>query len=177
MRIIAGRLGGRQFDSPHSRRTHPMSDRARGGLFNALGDIVGLTVLDAFAGSGALSFEAVSRGAKSVLMVENDRPAQQQIEASIAALGIDNEAKLIKSSSNAWLSTNEDARFDLILCDPPYDNLQASLLERLATRIKENGLLVVSWPSSVAAPTFAGFEEVATKNYGAVQLFFFRKES
>ena len=72
MRIIAGYLGGRQFNSPRSNRTHPMSDKARGGLFNALGDISGLTVLDAFAGSGALSFEAISRGAESVIAVDID---------------------------------------------------------------------------------------------------------
>jgi len=53
MRIIAGSLGGRSFDSPQSRRTHPMSDKIRGALFSSLGEIVGLSVLDAYAGSGA----------------------------------------------------------------------------------------------------------------------------
>ena len=69
MRVIAGRLGGRLFDSPHTRRTHPMSDKARGALFNMLGDIEGMHVLDPFAGTGALSFEAISRGAASALAI------------------------------------------------------------------------------------------------------------
>ena len=70
MRVIAGRLGGRNFDSPKTQRTHPMSDKVRGALFNALGDLGGLTVLDAFAGSGACSLEAASRGATEVLAID-----------------------------------------------------------------------------------------------------------
>ncbi|MCA9330109.1 RsmD family RNA methyltransferase, partial [Candidatus Saccharibacteria bacterium] len=63
MRIISGKLGSRQFIAPKGFATHPMGDRVRTALFNTLGDIVGLTVLDAFGGSGAISFEAISRGA------------------------------------------------------------------------------------------------------------------
>jgi 16S rRNA (guanine966-N2)-methyltransferase len=75
VRIIAGSLKGRTFSEPHGHRTHPMSEKVRGALFNALGDIEGLTFLDAFAGSGALSFEAASRGAKSVIAIDKDGPA------------------------------------------------------------------------------------------------------
>lgn len=174
MRVIAGELGGRIFDSPHSHRTHPMSDRVRGGLFNTLGDIVGLSVLDAFAGSGALSFEAVSRGASSALAIESDRTAQIQIEANIKALNIKGRVKLIRSSSNAWLSTTPNAMFDIILCDPPYDDLQQSLLSRLAERIKPDGLLVLSWPTGVEAPSFNHCEIVVERNYGDAQLYFYR---
>ena len=67
MRIIAGTLKGQQFQTPHSHKTHPMGDKIRGALFNVLGDIEGLSFLDAFSGSGALAFEAASRGAASVL--------------------------------------------------------------------------------------------------------------
>ncbi|HEY8999034.1 MAG TPA: RsmD family RNA methyltransferase [Candidatus Saccharimonadales bacterium] len=176
MRVIAGELGGRHFDSPHSHRTHPMSDRVRGGLFNTLGDIVGLKVLDAFAGTGALSFEAVSRGAASSLAIENDRPAQKQIEANIAVLGVGDRVRLIKSSSNAWLTTSPNETFDIILCDPPYDDLQLNLLARLAVRVTQNGLLVLSWPANAEAPSFEGLENVAERNYGDAQLLFYRKD-
>ena len=177
MRVIAGELGGRIFDSPHSHRTHPMSDRVRGGLFNTLGDIVGLRVLDAFAGSGALSFEAVSRGAAPALAIESDRAAQKQIEANIETLGVEDRVKLIKSSSNAWLTTSPGAEFDIILCDPPYDDLQPNLLVRLAERVAPDGLLVLSWPTAVEAPSFKQCELVAARNYGNAQLYFFRKDA
>jgi 16S rRNA (guanine966-N2)-methyltransferase len=84
MRIIAGRLGGRHFASPQGRRTHPMSDKMRGALFNALGDIDGLSVLDAFAGSGALAFEAVSRGAGHAVAIDVDKSAQRAIAENIS---------------------------------------------------------------------------------------------
>ena len=85
MRVIAGRLRGRQFKSPPGRRSHPMSEKMRGALFNVLGDIEGLTLLDAFSGSGAISFEAISRGARSVQAVEKAVLAYRTICKNIEA--------------------------------------------------------------------------------------------
>lgn len=175
MRVIAGRLGGRLFDSPHSHRTHPMSDKARGALFNILGDIDGMTVLDPFAGTGALSFEAISRGAREALAIETDRPAQKVIEQNIRALGLGEEVKLVKASANAWLTTNYDDQFDLVLCDPPHDDLQPNLLTRLAQRVVPGGLLVLSWPGNQDVPVFNKFEKVEQKSYGDMQLAFYRR--
>ena len=175
MRVIAGRLGGRLFDSPGTHRTHPMSDRVRGALFNILGDISGLRVLDAFAGSGALAFEAASRGAASVLAIESDRAAQKVIERNTAALELTSEVKLIKASANAWLQTTPDAMFDIVLCDPPYNDLQPNLLARLAERVTPDGTLVLSWPGSAEAPTFTGYKQLDQRGYGDAQLIFFAR--
>ena len=74
MRIIAGQFGGRSIEGSGTNRTHPMGERIRGSLFNIIGtEIQGATVLDAFAGSGALGFEALSRGAESATFIERDR--------------------------------------------------------------------------------------------------------
>jgi len=178
MRIIAGRLGGRLFDSPHTHRTHPMSDKARGALFNILGDIEGMTVLDPFAGTGALSFEAVSRGAARALAIESDRAAQKVIERNIASLGLEEQVKLVKATSNAWLSTTSDEeQFDLVLCDPPHDNLQINLLTRLTERVKLGGILVVSLPASHPVLSFHGFSQLEQRTYGDMQLVFYRRMS
>ena len=174
MRIIAGQLGGRVFDSPHGQRTHPMSDKIRGALFNALGDLDGLTVLDAFAGSGALSFEAVSRGAQTALAIEVDRGAQQTIAANSTALGLGAQVTLIKASVNAWLQTNPNASFDIVLCDPPYDDMQLKLLERLASTVAPQGLLVLSAPETLTAPQFDGLQLIQRRSYGDAQLLFYR---
>ncbi len=176
MRVIAGILGGRQFASPHSHNTHPMSDRARGALFNVLGDISGLQVLDAFSGSGALAFEAISRGAESVLAIDSDRAAQRAIEQNIRDLGVANKVKLVKASTNAWLQTNPENRFDIILCDPPYEDLQPNLLKRLADRVLTGGIVVLSLPPN-ANTTLSepDYELVAHKDYGDAQLFFYRR--
>ena len=149
MRIIAGKLGGRQFQGPKGHRTHPMSERVRGALFNTLGDITSLTVLDAFAGSGALSFEAISRGA----------------------------AKAIRANAGSWSDNNPDAEFDLVLLDPPYDGLSHELLAKLTKHAKPNGLIALSYPGNKQPPTFSGLELITAKLYGDSQLAFYRKKN
>jgi len=175
MRIIAGTLGGRTFDSPGSNRTHPMSDKARGALFNILGDIKGLSVLDPFAGSGALSFEAVSRGAKLATAIEQDKLAQKTIASNIATLGLSERVVLVKATANAWFHKNKQLRFDLVLCDPPYDDLQWDLLERLSLLVKEQGLMVLSWPGGADQPRMPDFDQVKQQAYGDMQLVFYRR--
>lgn len=164
------------FDSPGSFKTHPMSDKARGALFNVLGDIDDLTVLDAFAGSGALSFEAISRGAHSVVAIDSDRQAQKVIAENIKALGLSEHVKLINASANAWLQTNPNATFDLVICDPPYDNLQPNLLERLAQRVDEDGLFILSWPGDKDPPEIEGLRQIEFRSYGDASLIFYRPE-
>jgi 16S rRNA (guanine966-N2)-methyltransferase len=176
MRIITGRLGGRTFDSPHSFKTHPMSDKIRGALFNMLGDIQGLSVLDAFSGSGALSFEAVSRGAASAIAIDNDRAAQAVIAKNIKALRLQRSVKNIDASASAWLQTNPHARFDIVLCDPPYNDVQLNLVTKLANCITDNGVFVVSWPGAEPIPDLAGYKKVAHRTYGDAQLGFYAKD-
>lgn len=173
MRVITGSLGGRQFAAPRGRRTHPMSDKMRGSLFNALGDIEGLSVLDAFAGSGALAFEAASRGASQALAIENDAAAQRAITENINSLGLSKPVKLVRASAAAWLRTT-DAKFDIVLNDPPYENPQLPLLAQLAGRAKPGGLVVFSLPPKTSVVLPDDYALLSTKNYGDGQLVFYR---
>ncbi len=174
MRIIAGSLRGRQFMSPRGHRTHPMSDKMRGALFNTLGDIGGLEVLDAFAGSGALAFEAVSRGAAGATVLDSDRQAQQTIATNISNLGLQNRIGLIKASANAWLTTSGQD-FDIVLCDPPYNNPQIPLLIKLAGRTRPGGMAVFSLPPDLKPDPGDNYELLAAKSYGDSQLAFYRR--
>lgn len=174
MRIIAGKLGGRGFATPRSARTHPMSDRVRGALFNTLGDIDGLTFLDAFAGTGALSFEALSRGAASALMIEIDKPAQRAIQESIAMLGVRSQAKLVSANSSGWSDNNPGQTFDIVIAAPPYDDLQLHVVQKLARHVADDGLFVLDWPGKMPAPAIPGLEQIQQKNYGDAQLVFYR---
>lgn len=176
MRIISGSLGGRIFKSPGTFKTHPMSDKIRGALFAILGDIEGLTVLDAFAGSGALSFEAVSRGALSATAIEVDRAAQNVISENIAALALDEKITLVRVGAGAWLNSRSDTgTFDIILCDPPYNDLQINLINRLTEAVAKDGLLVVSWPTGTQLPDISGFNLIEHRSYGDAQLGFYRR--
>jgi 16S rRNA (guanine966-N2)-methyltransferase len=176
MRIIAGRLGGRQFDSPHGHRTHPMSEKMRGALFNALGDISGLTVLDAFAGSGALSFEALSRGARSAIAIELDKGAHRTIIDNAEALGVNDRMEIIKASVASWLNRHPNTQFDIVLADPPYNDLQEKIIEtKLAKSVKPSGLLILSLPPEARIVLSDSFEEVSKKDYGDGTLVFYRR--
>lgn len=175
LRVIAGTLGGRTFEAPSGHKTHPMSEKIRGAIFNMLGDIKGLYILDAFAGSGALAFEAVSRGAKKVIAVELDTNAHKTIELNIMALGTSN-ITTSRANVGSWVKTNSKDRFDIILCDPPYDHVNPELLESLAWHVKPGGILVLSLPpdTRILLPEDV-FTVVSQKNYGDATLVFYRR--
>jgi 16S rRNA (guanine966-N2)-methyltransferase len=176
LRIIAGALGSRRFAAPDGFATHPMGERMRGALFNSLGRVSGKTVLEPFAGSGALSFEAISRGAASALAIERDRHAARTIDENIAALGLADKVKLIKAGCRAWSEQNPTALFDLILCDPPYNEMQLSTVSLLVRHLNRNGLMVLSYPGRESAPTVNGVVVVDNSHYfGDAALAFYRK--
>ena len=176
MRIIAGQLKGREFKSPAGHKTHPMSDKVRGALFNVLGDVEGLTFLDAFAGSGALAFEAVSRGAKSVIAIDKDSSAHKTLEQNLKDLKASEQVHVVRANTGGWSIHNMEKKFDILLLDPPYQEIQANLLERLIKRhLKPGGIAVLSCPGNIKTPDFQKTEVAASKNYGDAQLVFYRK--
>jgi 16S rRNA (guanine966-N2)-methyltransferase len=175
MRVISGFLGGRTFASPGGHRTHPMSDKVRGGLFGVLGDIKGLNVLDAFAGSGALSIEAVSRGAKHAVAIDVDKRAHVVMAENIKSLDIADRIKVIRAYAGAWSTRHQAQMFDLIFVDPPYDNPPYRDLDSLPRHLKDTGTLVLSWPGSEKPCKFEGLSIVQTKDYGDAQLVFYQK--
>ena len=175
MRVIAGRLGGRTFEDPRGNRTHPMSEKARGAIFNALGDIEGLTFLDCYAGTGALSIEAISRGAASSLAIENDTDAVKTIAANIAALDLTEHITLLLKNVSGWSRNNQAKQFDVVLADPPYNDIRPDVIERLAGHVKTGGVLVLSWPGGEAARELKHLEIILHKTYGDAQLVFYRK--
>jgi len=152
-----------------------MSDKARGGMFNALGDISGLNVLDAFAGSGALSFEAISRGAKSAVAVDIDKNAYQAIRASITDLNIIDKVKAIRANISGWSDNNQDSLFDIVIAAPPYDDLQPKILEKITSHVKPGGLYILDWPTRENVPVLIGLKQISEHDYGDAKLIFFRK--
>ncbi len=175
-RIIAGRFGGRPIDDSGSERTHPMGERIRNALFNKLGsELEGAKVLDAFAGSGSLGLEALSRGAASALFIEKDRIAQKIIQKNIETLGVGDEAHLVRATVSQWLETS-DEQFDIIFADPPYHDPQLSTVARLFSLLKPNGLMVLSYPGRGEAPTSTEVVVVDNRRYGNANLVFYQKK-
>ena len=174
LRIISGKYGGRTIATSDSFKTHPMGDRIRGSLFSILGDLTGKRVLDAFAGSGSLGLECVSRGATEAVFIERDRQAQKVIQENIVTLGANDSAKLIRASVSAWSETRPNELFDLILVDPPYNDLQLSTVFRLKNHMQPNGLMVLSYPGRESTPTVNGVVVVDKRSYGDAALAFYR---
>ncbi|MEO6761006.1 MAG: RsmD family RNA methyltransferase [Candidatus Saccharimonadales bacterium] len=175
MRVIAGRLGGRQFDGPRGNRTHPMSEKARGAIFNALGDIEGLTVLDTYSGTGALSIESISRGAASATAIEKDTDATKTIAANITTLGLEDSITLLHKNVSGWSRNNQAKQYDIVMADPPYTDIRPNVIERLAGHVKTSGILVLSWPGSEAVRQLKNLEVILHKSYGDIQLVFYKK--
>jgi 16S rRNA (guanine966-N2)-methyltransferase len=176
-RVIAGELGGRNLDSPDGKRTHPMSERVRNALFNSLGDeIKDAHVLDAFAGTGAIGIEAISRGAKHATFVEKDRTAYVALTNNIQQLGIQDRVKAIKAPVLGWMDTYQGEQFDIIFADPPYHDVQFSTATKLMGLLKPSALMVLSHPGRDECPTRPGVVVVDNRSYGDATLTLFRRE-
>jgi 16S rRNA (guanine966-N2)-methyltransferase len=177
IRIISGEFGGRKIEAPDTTRTHPMGERIRNALFNKLGDqIQNATVLDAFAGTGSIGLEALSRGAKTVTFVERDRTAQNILAKNVTSLNLERRASIIRSSVNMWTEANNQQYYDIIFADPPYDDLQFSTVEKLFSLLKNDGLMILSHPGRSETPTKTGVVVVDNRSYGNAELTFYRRE-
>ena len=152
MRIIGGQYRRRLLDFPDGAGLRPTPDRVRETLFNWLGqDLPGWSCLDLFAGSGALGFEAASRGAARVLMIEREREALAALEKNRTLLGA-SRIEVLRADAMAWLASSREP-FDLVFVDPPYDSgLAAPVLEHLSALLKSGAYVYVEQGAAVVAP-------------------------
>jgi 16S rRNA (guanine966-N2)-methyltransferase len=128
VRVIGGELRGRRLAAPVGAGVRPTTDRVREAIFDilfSLGGVVGLQVADLFAGSGALGIEALSRGAASVTFVDRDPLCLAAIRRNLESVGLDDgersgDATVVRADVDTWVATTA-SRYDLVLCDPPYD--------------------------------------------------------
>lgn len=177
MRIVAGKFGGRVVQAPKTNETRPMSDKVRGALFDILGPIDGFVVLDAYAGSGAVGFEALSRGAQRVLAIESGRKAINAIIANIEDLDASFSYQLAPIKVESWLARNQEMKFDLIVVDPPYESIDEEILEKLADYLAEERILVLKNPRGYEDLNIAGVKLVDSRDYGDQKLAFYRKQT
>ena len=171
MRIIAGEHRGARIFAPKGLDTRPTSDRVREAAFNLIGPVDGATVLDLFAGSGAMGLEAMSRGAASVAFVESDREACRAIDRNIEKLHVKG-ATVVQQDALQALSIERRA-YDLILCDPPYGYEQQDRLgPYLARALTPDGLLVYE-TGAREEPAIEGLSVRTSRTYGSARLTLF----
>lgn len=174
MRVISGSARGRRLRTLSGLSIRPTSDKLRGAIFNILAsrtDLAGLRVLDAFAGSGALGIEALSRGASEATFLENDARAESVVRANLHACGFDN-ASIVHGDAIRSIARlgRENCRFDCVFLDPPYER---GFVGRTLAAIVESGVLAESaWvvvehhidESPIADGAF--LELINTRRYG-----------
>jgi 16S rRNA (guanine966-N2)-methyltransferase len=152
MRIIAGSRKGHKIQAPRGRDTRPTSDRVRENVFNILGPVDGATVLDLYAGSGAMGLEALSRGATRAVFVERDGDAARTIERNLDKLRL--SATILRQDAVSALAAEAGAgrKYDLVLVDPPYEmysDVQPQLARYLPSVLAADGVVVVETDARV----------------------------
>jgi 16S rRNA (guanine966-N2)-methyltransferase len=170
MRVIAGRYRGRRLSAPHGRATRPTSDRVREALFSMLGELDGASVLDLFAGTGALGIEALSRGAARAVFVERNRSALQALRSNLAALEVPGEQAQVRAGDALEGLRTARARgetYDLVFVDPPYGRareLGEALSGILPSLLAAGGRVVVE--ADRRTPAELGLPVAARRRYG-----------
>jgi 16S rRNA (guanine966-N2)-methyltransferase len=182
MRIVGGRFRGRTLQAPKSQAIRPTADRLREALFNILvhayGDpIEGARVLDLFAGTGALGFEALSRGASFVLFVDDGAEARALLRGNVEALGVGGATKVYRRDATRLGPAAPLAPFSLAFLDPPYGK---GLAERALASAREGGwlapgaLAVVEEAADAGFKAPEGFEELERRRYDDTEFVFLR---
>jgi 16S rRNA (guanine966-N2)-methyltransferase len=182
MRVIAGRAGGVRLAVPKA-GVRPTMDRVKTAIFSSLGDvIIGAHILDLFAGSGALGIEALSRGAASVLFVDEDRQSISTIEKNLAKTKF--QAGLRKQDAFDFLRRFCSAeKFRVIFADPPYERMESGTsytekllnCEALREIIEPEGFFVLEKHPSEKIPETKWWNIVRAKTYGATEVLFLRR--
>src|SRR4051794_1050444 len=173
MRVVGGRLKGRTLVSPSSREIRPTADRLRESLFNILvhayGDpIGGARVLDLFAGTGALGIEAISRGAKFALFVDNGTEARALLRNNVEALGLGGVTKVFRRDATDLGPAHPVEPFSLAFLDPPYGK---GLAEKALASLRDGGwlmpdaILVVEEAKAARVIAPDGYEELERRAY------------
>jgi 16S rRNA (guanine(966)-N(2))-methyltransferase RsmD len=178
MRIVAGSAKGRRLETPKGVAVRPTTDRVREALFSAISPrLVGASVLDLFAGTGALGIEALSRGAVTAVFVEQSPSTAKLLSRNIETCGVSNKARIIRRDALIALRqlTAQQQKFDLIFLDPPYHGpMLEAVLQSLAGKaiMRENGLIIAEHPAEKPPRMPEELIIVTTKHYGKTILSF-----
>lgn len=149
MRIIRGKFGRRRFDVPSNITARPTTDFARENIFNVIEnliDIDSINALDLFAGTGAITFELLSRGARSVTSVERSPIQSRFIDRVAQQLGVDQSLRLIRGDAFRYLRTAPASAYDFVFADPPYDMPDFELVPELVLSrgiVRTGGIFII----------------------------------
>ena len=168
LQILSGKLRGRSLKSPHHQATHPMGSREKLALFNMLRPFLnGATVLDAYAGSGALGIEAASCGATKLTFVEANSQVAQVLKSNLQTVQLQSISTVYRQTVEKFIATSPKERFDIIIADPPYDHFVLAEIQALSTLLKPGGILALSFPARLQSPELTQLSLLSLHHYAA----------
>lgn len=173
VRIVAGARRGQRVHVPRGVEIRPTGERVREAVFDVLGSVWGLTVLDLFAGTGALGLEAMSRGAGACVFVEQDRSVTVVLRANIEKLAYSESCRVVEAdyrrAARGFIRSGE--QFDLLFVDPPYRILaevEAELAPMVGSLLSPQGVIVVEGPQSIRSAL--GASPIFERDYGDTRI-------
>lgn len=179
MRVIAGSARGKRLESLEGLHTRPTTDRVKESVFNLLQPyVLGAKVLDAFAGSGALGIEALSRGAESCVFLENDHEAASVVRHNLTGARLSEAARLFEEDAISYLARTND-RFSLIFLDPPYDSgLYMPALSKICQRnlLSAGGVISVEYRAGDVLSVPEGLTVIKERKYGKTAIYIIGRE-
>ena len=180
MRVITGKARGVQLKTPDGMLTRPTADRVKEALFSIINfDLPGAAVLDLFGGTGQLGIEALSRGAKSAVFVDQREDACKIIRENLRRTKLESQARVIRSDYLDYLRRSRE-KFDIILLDPPYAEVFLENALKCITEIdilQSGGIIVAERPVEKELPfEFEGFSRSKDYKYGKTLLTIYRKD-
>ena len=181
MRVISGSARGVRLKTPTGQSTRPTADRVKEAMFSILQfELPGAKVLDLFGGTGQLGIEAVSRGAKSAVFVDQNEQACRLIRENLKLAKMEQESKVVRSDYLSFLKTTKE-KFDIILLDPPYAEVFLENALKLISEIdilQSNGIIVAECPVGKVLPgEYPGFARSKDYKYGNTILTIYRKDT
>jgi len=182
MRVVSGSARGCKLSSPEGMDTRPTTDRIKETLFNILSpEIYDCSFLDIFSGSGGIGIEALSRGAKKAVFVENSQSAYKVIEANLEKTRLKNKAEIIRADAlkAVEMLRAKNEKFDIVFMDPPYmKNFAWPVMEAIRDGglLSKDGIIIVEESSEAQIPEIKGYEMYRTKDYKTTVMSFWTLE-
>lgn len=179
LRVLSGIFKGKVLQSPQVSVTHPMGAREKLALFNMVAPyLAGAQALDAYAGTGALGIEALSRGAARATFIEKSPQVARTLRENLQNLGDGVDSEVYVGSVNHFIQElSSPGKYHLIFADPPYDQFNPEEIAGLARLLKEDGVLALSFPFRAGAPELPELELQTARKYAAAGIAIYRKSS
>ena len=181
MRIIAGTFRSRKLETLEGLKTRPTLDKTKGAIFSSIGGYLpGFTILDVFGGSGALSLESISRGAKEAYIIDNNIDAINIIKKNTKNLGVEKQMHIYHGSYQQVLEKLKNKKFDVVFLDPPFrmkviDELMEFLIKN--DMVEVGGYVMAEYPmEDIVNKSYEGYRVKLCRRYSSSEILIFERE-